>query len=126
MTKDDDITSRNKLPDRGKTSVRERKTFPKSPAKPSPYSQTLSNAISPKPLAKDKLAKLSFKDYLHSPKNPHIRDNVILQSARSLKSVKSSRNLSASDITDLLSMPPDIVRAMKKIKEIMALCAPEN
>ena len=120
---DDNVNAKDNVPpDRGKQSVRSRPGFAKSPLRPSPYN-SLSSKSSPKPLNKDKYAKFSKKDFLHSNIGPQRGVNVI---KTNLRKVKSSRNLSASDLTDPLEMPRDILIAMKKTQGILSLQEPSN
>ena len=115
----------NEIPsDRGKPPDKSRKCLSKSPARPGPYKAPMLKSNGPKPLSKDKLAKFTFSEFLHSPNYSQKNDNK--QSAKGLKSVQSSRNLSASDLDDTLDLPPDISKAMLKTKGILALNAPEK
>ena len=123
MESDDESETKDVPPERGKMAVRQRTFFPKSPHRPSPYRSPSSKA-SPRPLKQDKFSKFSEQKFtLPFRDHKKLIDKV---STKTLKSVKSAKNLSANDLSDPLLMPPDIIRAMKKTDDILALQAPGN
>ena len=113
----------NKVPlDRGKTSDKQRKCPTKSPVRPGPYKPPMPKSNGPMPLNKDRFSKFTFSEFIHPHNYSRKADNK--QTTKGLKSVQSSWNLSASDLSDTLDMPQDISKAMLKTKGILALNAP--
>ena len=116
MVKPNDDIIKDEPPDRGKLSAKPKRTLPKTPIRSSINKSAMFKSRSPKPLSKDKIAKFNFKAYV-KPNISQNKDNA--SKTKSLRSVRSSGNLSQGDPLDPLNMDLEVLRAMNKTKEIL-------